>query len=163
MHRTVPAPTRMRRRLTIAFVAVPGVLTGALALGSFLLVREARLGDSLDRAEREAGVGLRTAANLSSEARNLEEFPVTYQRERGVRAVVVAGERRFPSDPSVDPELPGGLRQLVAAGTSRTNGSRSASAPTWWWAPGRRARGWSCTYSSRRTRFAPTFASSPRC
>lgn len=116
MHRTVPAPTRMRRRLTIAFVAVAGVLTGALALGSFLLVREARLRDSLDRAEREAGVGLRTAANLSSEARNLEEFPVTYQRERGVRAVVVAGERRFPSDPSVDPELPGGLRQLVAAG-----------------------------------------------
>ncbi|MGH2651037.1 MAG: HAMP domain-containing protein, partial [Actinomycetota bacterium] len=112
----MPAPTRMRRRLTIAFVAVAGVLTGALALGSFLLVREARLRDSLQRAEREVNVGLRTAANLPSEARNLSEFAVTYQRERAVRAAVVAGDRRFASDPSVNPELPGALRQLVAAG-----------------------------------------------
>jgi len=48
------APGRLRRRLTIAFVLVAGVSAGALALSSFMLVRQARLQDSLDRAESDA-------------------------------------------------------------------------------------------------------------
>jgi two-component system sensor histidine kinase MtrB len=50
MPRRVAAPRRLRRRLTIAFVLVAAIAAGALAGGSFLLVREARLRDSKDRA-----------------------------------------------------------------------------------------------------------------
>ena len=39
-------PGRLRRRLTIAFVLVGGLSAGALALGSYLVVRHARLDDS---------------------------------------------------------------------------------------------------------------------
>ena len=47
-------PGRLRRRLAIAFVLVAGISAGALALGSFLLVRQARLIESRDRAKDEA-------------------------------------------------------------------------------------------------------------
>ncbi len=43
-------PTRLRRRLTIAFVLVGGLSTGALALGAYLVSRHARLDDSQARA-----------------------------------------------------------------------------------------------------------------
>jgi two-component system, OmpR family, sensor histidine kinase MtrB len=43
-------PARLRRRLTIAFVLVGGLSTGALALGSYLISRHARLDDSESRA-----------------------------------------------------------------------------------------------------------------
>jgi signal transduction histidine kinase len=51
--RAVP-PGRLRRRLTIAFVLVAGVSAAALALGSYLIVREARFDDSLQQAEAAA-------------------------------------------------------------------------------------------------------------
>ena len=50
---TAPAPIRpgrLRRRLTIAFVLVGGLSAGALALGSYFVVRHARLDDSQSRA-----------------------------------------------------------------------------------------------------------------
>jgi signal transduction histidine kinase len=43
-------PGRLRRRLTIAFVLVGGLSTGALAIGSYLVSRHARLDDSQSRA-----------------------------------------------------------------------------------------------------------------
>lgn len=109
------APGRLRRRLTVAFVLVAGISTGALALGSFLLVREARLRDSLQRAEREARFDLALAANLPQEGPDLQRFVASYER-RGVHAVLVTGELRFASDPAVDPELPSPLRAVVQRG-----------------------------------------------
>src|SRR5207244_3603482 len=64
VHRPVAPPRRLRRRLTVAVVLVAGLSAGALALGSFLLVRRARLQDSLDRAKAEATLDLRQAAGL---------------------------------------------------------------------------------------------------
>jgi signal transduction histidine kinase len=49
----IPAPRKLRTRLTIAFVLVAAVSAGALAGGSFLLVRSARLRDSQTRAEEQ--------------------------------------------------------------------------------------------------------------
>ncbi|MFB9239412.1 ATP-binding protein [Plantactinospora siamensis] len=49
---TVP-PGRFRRRLTVAFVLVAGIAAALLAVGSYLLVRQARLADSLDQAGTE--------------------------------------------------------------------------------------------------------------
>src|SRR5438093_10531504 len=46
MPRRIAAPRRLRRRLTVAFVLVAAVSAGALAGGSYLAVRQARLNDS---------------------------------------------------------------------------------------------------------------------
>jgi signal transduction histidine kinase len=55
-------PGRLRRRLAISFVLVAGISAGALALGSFLLVRQSRLDESLDRNAGTALSRLRLAA-----------------------------------------------------------------------------------------------------
>ena len=45
---------RLRRRLTVAFVLVAGVSAAALALGSYLLVRQAGLAEAFTELTREA-------------------------------------------------------------------------------------------------------------
>jgi signal transduction histidine kinase len=108
-------PGRLRRRLTVAFVLVAGLSAGALALGSFLLVREARLRDSLLRAARESRFNLALAADLPTEGPDLDRFVSSYE-QRGVHAVLLSGEARFASNPAVDPELPASLRRVVQRG-----------------------------------------------
>ncbi|HEX9376688.1 MAG TPA: HAMP domain-containing sensor histidine kinase [Actinomycetota bacterium] len=49
MPRRIAAPTRLRRRIFVSFVLVAGLSAGTLAMGSFLLVRQSRLDDSVDR------------------------------------------------------------------------------------------------------------------
>src|SRR6266542_2981533 len=51
--RAVP-PGRLRRRLTVAFVLVAGVAAAVLAVGSYLMVRQARLDDSVQQAAVDA-------------------------------------------------------------------------------------------------------------
>jgi signal transduction histidine kinase len=111
---SVAAPTRLRRRLTVAFVVVAGVLTGLLAGATYLMVREARLSDSLDRAEREARLGLRLAAGLPADA-DLQQFVEGFE-DRGTPALLVRGDRRVASSPSLDVAVPPGLRALVDRG-----------------------------------------------
>jgi signal transduction histidine kinase len=110
----VTAPTRLRRRLTVAFVLVAGTLTAVLASTTYLVVREARLSDSLDRAEREARFGLRLAAGLGTEG-DLQQFVEGFEA-RGVHAVLIEEDRRFVSNPSIDPSVPPELRSLVGEG-----------------------------------------------
>jgi len=60
----VPTPIRtgrLRRRLAIAFVLVGGLSAGALAVGSYLVVRHSLLSDSTDRALTQAHVNLALA------------------------------------------------------------------------------------------------------
>jgi signal transduction histidine kinase len=110
----VAAPTRLRRRLTVAFVLVAGTLTFVLAATTYLLVREARLSESLERAEREARFGLRLAADLGTGA-DLRQFVESFEG-RGVHAVLIEEDRRFVSNPSVDPAISQDLRSLVDEG-----------------------------------------------
>jgi signal transduction histidine kinase len=105
---------RLRRRLTVAFVLVAGLSAGALALGSFLLVRQARLTESLDRARDEARFDILQARGLPVSG-DFEGLFVGF-RARGVEVVLVAGGQRFPSDPAVNPQIPADLEQLVARG-----------------------------------------------
>ena len=58
------APGRLRRRLAIAFVLIAGVATGALAVGSYLVVRSSRLDDSAQRAVSRFAAD--TAAEIAS-------------------------------------------------------------------------------------------------
>jgi signal transduction histidine kinase len=108
------APGRLRRRLTVAFVLVAAISAGALALGSFLLVRQARLRDSLDRAKRDAGFNLALAANLRPGA-DLQAFVSNYQT-RDVPTALVSGSNRFFSSSSFQPSLPPELQKLVRNG-----------------------------------------------
>jgi signal transduction histidine kinase len=68
-HRPGAAPRRLRRRLAVSFVLVAGLSAGALAIGSFLLVRQSRLDDSGERALRQARL------NLQFAQQNLTEHP----------------------------------------------------------------------------------------
>lgn len=115
MHRPVILPTRFRRRLTVTFVLVAGLSAGALALGSFLLVRGARLRDSLERARGETEFNLRQAVDLSA-ATDLQQFVSTFQRQRGIPAKALVEELEVASNPDVDPPIPPGLRELVGRG-----------------------------------------------
>jgi two-component system sensor histidine kinase MtrB len=57
MARRTVQPGRLRRRLTIAFVAVAGFSTAALAAGSYTTVSHARFADSLAHADDDAARG----------------------------------------------------------------------------------------------------------
>ena len=58
----VVAPTRLRRRVAVAFVLAVGISSGALAVGSYVLVRQARL-DAVDgQAVSQTQISMRFAA-----------------------------------------------------------------------------------------------------
>ena len=62
----VVAPTRLRRRVATAFVLAVGISSGALAIGSYLLVRQARL-DAVDsQAVSQTLISMRFAATHSN-------------------------------------------------------------------------------------------------
>jgi signal transduction histidine kinase len=110
----VAPPTRLRRRLTVTFGLMAGILTAALSSTTYLVVEKARLGDSLERAERETRFGLQLAAGLGTRA-DLEQFVEGFE-PRGVHAILVENERVFASNPSIRPTIPDDLRSLVEAG-----------------------------------------------
>jgi signal transduction histidine kinase len=103
------------RRLTAVVTLVAAIAAGALAIGLFLLVRDARLRDSLERARTEAIFDLRLSSSLL-ETGDLQQAVETYEEERRVDAVLISGDRRFDSDPSLDLPLGGDLRRIVADG-----------------------------------------------
>jgi two-component system, OmpR family, sensor histidine kinase MtrB len=108
-------PGRLRRRLAVAFVLVAGISAGALAIGSYVLVRQTRLADSLDRARTEARYDLVLAQSLLSQgpggpAALLSAF------EQRVHVVFISGDVQQPSNPSFDPPISQSLREIVATG-----------------------------------------------
>jgi two-component system sensor histidine kinase MtrB len=107
---------RLRRRLTVAFVLVAGVAAGALALGSYLLVRQAWLVDSQQRAAADMRYQLALAADfLPLDGPGRENLLASFRRS-GRDVVLVAGAGTGTSNPAVNPALPAGLRDAVAAG-----------------------------------------------
>jgi two-component system sensor histidine kinase MtrB len=109
-------PGRMRRRLTIAFVLLAGVSAAALAIGSYAMVRRARLDDSLRQASAEAPYQLILAEQflpLDDERRAslLASFELS-----GRHVVLVDGPATTPSHSGFAPTLAAPLRAAVAAG-----------------------------------------------
>ena len=110
-----PIPTgRLRRRLTIAFVLVAGLASGALALGSFLLVRQARLSDSLETARAEARFDLVLARGFLDE-QNIQGLLDSFRQNR-LNVILVTGETSRASNSNLNPPLPQALRSLVRSG-----------------------------------------------
>jgi two-component system sensor histidine kinase MtrB len=107
-------PGRLRRRLTLAFMLVAGISAAALAGGSYLVVRQARLDDSLDRSLEQARLNLVVGAELLPD----EGPPAVldaYARRGSFATVLVANGQDFPSSLSVGlAQVPGGIRRIVA-------------------------------------------------
>jgi two-component system sensor histidine kinase MtrB len=102
--------------LAIAFVLVAGISAGALALGSFLLVRNARLADSLSRAKNAVTFQLKLAQSFEpltedSIDRLGDSFEQTDQH-----IVLITNGNVVAPNPSFDPEIPAELQALVRRG-----------------------------------------------
>jgi two-component system, OmpR family, sensor histidine kinase MtrB len=109
-------PGRLRRRLILAFALSAGVAAAALAAGSFLLVREARLDDSRDRALEQSRFNLVLASEVLP-ADGPEALLDAYARRGSFETVLVVDGEDFPSSLSVGEEqVPEDLRDLVAKG-----------------------------------------------
>jgi signal transduction histidine kinase len=104
------------RRLVAVVVLVAAAVAAGLATVVFVLVRDARLRDSLERARAEAVFDLRLADTLLAETTDLEQAVETYEIERGIRAVLITDGRTIRSDPSRPLEIPSELRDLAARG-----------------------------------------------
>ena len=107
-------PGGLRRRLVVAFVLVATVSAGALAVASYLLVRDARLDASLTTSAAEARQDLNLAASIGYQEAG--DFVGAYE-QRGTHAVMVfPGGRTVTSDARVDPPIPAELRDFVRRG-----------------------------------------------
>ena len=78
-------PGRLRRRLTVAFMLVAGLSGAALAAGSYLVARESRLGDSVERALDQSRFNLEFASSV---------LATPQSRTEAVRQLLDALERR---------------------------------------------------------------------
>jgi signal transduction histidine kinase len=109
-------PARLRRRLTLAFALVAGVSAAALAFGSYLVVRDARLDDSVQSALDTTEFNLVLAAEVLP-----EEGPngllEAYERRGGFETVLVVSGRSIPSSLSLGiNQVPADVREIVARG-----------------------------------------------
>jgi signal transduction histidine kinase len=104
------------RRLVIVVVLVAAAVAAALATVVFVLVRDARLQDSLDRARAEAEFDLRLAGPLLEGSTDLRQAVETFQEERGVHAILVADEEMIDSDPTLGVTISPALRDIAAGG-----------------------------------------------
>ena len=108
-----PHPTR---RLVVGVVLVAAVVAAALASVVFVLVRDARLRDSLERARAEAVFDLRLAGPLLEGSTDLQQVVDTFRDERGINAILLLGADTYRSDPEVDFAIPPDLRELAGRG-----------------------------------------------
>jgi signal transduction histidine kinase len=109
-------PGRLRRRLVLAFALSAGMAAAVLAAGSFLLVREARLDDSRDRALEQSRFNLVLASEVLP-AEGPEALLDAYARRGNFETVLLVDGNDFPSSLSLGGEqVPADLRDLVAEG-----------------------------------------------
>jgi two-component system sensor histidine kinase MtrB len=113
-------PGRLRRRLTLAFTLAAGLSAATLAAGSYVLVREARLTDSVDRAVEQSTFNLVLANELlgaGPDQERTDELLAAYERRGAFEVVGRTGERTFSSSVSLRRrQVPEGLRRLVQRG-----------------------------------------------
>ena len=109
-------PGRLRRRLVLAVALTAGLAAAALAGGSFLLVRDARLDDSVERALDQSRFNLVLAGEVLP-AEGPESLLAALQLRGGFETVLLADGEAHPSSLSLGEEqIPPGVRELVATG-----------------------------------------------
>jgi signal transduction histidine kinase len=112
------SPGRLRRRLTIAFVLVAGVSAAVLALGVYLMVRQARLDGSVQQAGADARYHLIVARQfLPLDGDRTASLLASFEGSgRHVLASTGPGAAIVASNTAFDPTPSAGLRAQVAAG-----------------------------------------------
>lgn len=100
----------------VGVVLVAAVVAAALATVVFVLVRDARLRDSLERARAEAVFDLRLAGPLIEGSTDLETVVETFREERGIHAILIEGGRTIDSEPGAEISIPPELRAIAARG-----------------------------------------------
>jgi two-component system sensor histidine kinase MtrB len=112
----VALPNRFRRRLTIAFVAVAGIASGALAGGSYLVTAHYRQSALNERAERQARVNLALTAGRASPA-ELDQLFNVYRELGGVESMAIGPDGGVRASlPSLGPnDIPPRLRGHLSA------------------------------------------------
>lgn len=113
-------PGRLRRRLTLAFTLAAGLSAAALAAGSYVVVREARLSDSVDRGVEQSTFNLVLANEILANRAGPEqtdELLAAYERRGAFSVVGRTDERTFSSSLSVRmQQVPEELRGFVRRG-----------------------------------------------
>lgn len=116
MTSTAVPPGRLRRRLTVAFVLVAGVSAAALAVASYLMVRQSWLDDSLQQAAADARYQLVLAQQFLPLDDKRRASLLTSFEDSGRHVVLVTGPDATASNPAFA-AVPGPeLRATVAAG-----------------------------------------------
>jgi signal transduction histidine kinase len=128
-------PGRLRRRLTIAFALVAALSAAALAAGSYLVVRENRLDDSVGQAVEQSRFNLELADDVLSgfddPAEGVEELLPALQR-RGDFVTVGRGEGVPPFSTSISlgvRQVPDELIQEVRGGQLAYQRAEAGGAP----------------------------------
>ncbi|HZR51371.1 MAG TPA: HAMP domain-containing sensor histidine kinase [Streptosporangiaceae bacterium] len=107
-------PRGLRWRLVVVFLLVAAVSSGALAVASYFLVRDARQQGSLTASAAQAREDLNLAAGVTYAAAS--QLVQAYE-QRGSHAVLVfPGGRSVASDAGVNPPVSPALRALVGRG-----------------------------------------------
>jgi signal transduction histidine kinase len=111
---------RLRRRLMFAFALVAGLSAAILAVSSYLIVREARLSDSVDRALEQGRFNLVLAGDsLGAHPTPTQTSALldAYERRGAFSVVGRTDGRSFSSSLSLGPaQVPADLKRLVANG-----------------------------------------------
>jgi signal transduction histidine kinase len=122
-------PGRLRRRLTLAFVLVAGVSTAALVLTSYLMVRQARFDDSLQRAAADVRYQLVLARQfLPLDAERTATLLVSFE-DSGRHVLLVteggaaASNRAFDAVPGSQARATAGAGQLAYQRLSGPSGN----------------------------------------
>ena len=120
---------RLRRRLTLAFALTAGLAATALAAGSFVLVREARLTDSRDRALEQSRFNLVLGAEVLP-TEGPEALVEAYERRGRFETVLLVDDTSYPSSLSLGAgQVPDDLQELVAEGELGYERTDVADAP----------------------------------
>ena len=113
------------RRLVLVVVLVAAVVAAALATVVFVLVRDARLRDSLERARTEAVFDLRLAGPAPPGLQDPQAVVETFRDERGIHAILVEDGRMIDADPaSGSRRSPPELRAIAAERAARLRPDR---------------------------------------
>ena len=107
---------RLRRRLALAFALTAGLAAATLAAGSFLLVRDARFDESVDRALEQSRFNLVLGGEVLP-AEGSDGLLDALQRRGDFDTVLLQDGRAFPSSLSLGADqVPADLQELVASG-----------------------------------------------
>jgi len=109
-------PQRFRLRLTAAFVLVTAISTGALAVFTYVLARNAREANFQRATNNEASVALALAPRTLDES-TFQRFLRIYETRSGAATVAVTGGDTFSSTESISAgDIPPGLMDPRSTG-----------------------------------------------